>query len=42
MSKKQDSPKLKFQVALEALRGQKTPGQVAKQYGIHPKSVACG
>jgi len=39
MSKKQYSPKLKFQVVLEALSGEKTPGQIAKQYGIHPNSV---
>lgn len=39
MSKKQYSPKLKFQVVLEALGGEKTPGQIAKQYGIHPNSV---
>src|SRR3989337_2566485 len=47
MSKKQYSPKLKFQVVLpqghrddvEALSGEKRPGQIAKQYGIHPNSV---
>lgn len=39
MSKKEYSPKLKFQVVLEALTGEKTPGQIAKQYGIHPNSV---
>src|SRR3989304_131982 len=39
MNKKQYSPKLKFQVVLEALSGEKTPGQIAKQYGIHPNSV---
>jgi transposase len=33
------SPKLKFQVVLEALTGEKAPGQIAKQYGIHPNSV---
>jgi len=36
---KRYSPKLKFQVVLEALSGEKTPGQIAKQYGIHPNSV---
>jgi len=31
--------KLKFQVVLEAISGAKTPGQIAKAYGIHPNSV---
>jgi len=33
------SPKLKFQVVLEALTGERTPGQIAKAYGVHPNSV---
>jgi transposase-like protein len=33
------SAKLKFQVVLEALRGEKTPGQIAKAYGVHANSV---
>ena len=33
------SAKLKFQVVLEALKGEKTPGQIAKAYGIHPNTV---
>lgn len=33
------SPKLKFQVVLEALTGEKTPGQIAKAYDVHPNSV---
>jgi len=33
------SSKLKFQVVLEALCGQKTPAQIAKAYGVHPNSV---
>lgn len=33
------SPKLKAQVVLEMLSGEKTAGQVAKAYGIHPNSV---
>ena len=40
MAKKKYSPKLKFQVVLEALSGEKTPGQIAREYGIHPNSVA--
>ncbi len=39
MAKKRYSPKVKFQVVLEALTGEKTPGQIAKEYGIHPNSV---
>ena len=39
MARKRYSPKLKFQVVLEALSGTRTPGQIAKQYGIHPNSV---
>jgi transposase len=33
------SAKLKFQVVLEAICGEKTPGQIAKAYGVHPNSV---
>jgi transposase len=33
------TPKLKAQVVLEVLTGEKTPGQVAKAYGVHPNSV---
>ena len=32
-------PKLKFQVVLEVLTGEKSVGQVAKIYGVHPNSV---
>lgn len=31
--------KLKFQVVLELLQSDKTPGQVAKAYGIHPNTA---
>ena len=31
--------KLKFRVVLELLQGDKTPGQVAKAYGIHPNTA---
>ena len=40
MVRKRYSPKLKFQVVLEALSGEKPTGQIAKEYGIHPNSVA--
>ena len=33
------TPKLKFQVVLEALKGERTPGQIAKAYGVHANSV---
>jgi transposase-like protein len=33
------SPKLKFQAVLEVLTGDKTPGQIAKAYGVHANSV---
>ena len=33
------SGKLKFQVVLEALRGEKSPAQIAKAYRVHPNSV---
>ena len=36
---RQVSPKVKFQVVLEALVGGKTLGQIAKVYGVHPISV---
>ena len=31
--------KLKFQVVVEALRNEKSPGQIAKAYGVHANSV---
>lgn len=37
---KRYSPKLKFQVVLELLQGDKTAGQVAKVYGVHPNSAS--
>ena len=36
---KRYTPRLKFQVVLEVLQGDKTVGQVAKSYGIHPNTV---
>lgn len=37
---KRYSPKLKFQVVLELLEGNKTVAQVAKAYGIHPNTAS--
>jgi transposase len=39
MARKQYSAKFKFRVVLETLSGEKTPGQIAKQYSVHPNSV---
>ena len=39
MSRRSYSPKLKFQVVLEALREEKTPAQIAKSYGVHANTV---
>jgi len=39
MAKKSISPKLKFQVVLETLTGDKTPGQLGKLYRVHPNSI---
>ena len=36
---KRYSPKLKFQVVLELLKGDKTPSQVARAYNVHPNSA---
>ena len=36
---KRYSPKLKFQMVLEVLIGEKSVGQIAKAYGVHPNSV---
>ena len=36
---KRYSPKFKFQVVMELLQGDKTAGQVAKAYGVHPNTV---
>lgn len=33
------SARLKFQVVLEALKGEKSPAQIAKAYRVHPNSV---
>ena len=40
MARKRYSARFKFQVVLETLSGEKTPGQIARQYGVHPNSVA--
>ncbi len=36
---KRYSPKLKFQVVLELLKGDRTPSQVARAYNVHPNSA---
>ena len=39
MARRRYTPKLKAQLVLEVLAGDRTPGQVAKAYGVHPNSV---
>jgi transposase-like protein len=34
------SPQLKFQIVLELLQGDRTVGQVAKAYDVHPNSLS--
>lgn len=36
---KRYSPKLKFQIVLEALKGEQSVAQIAKAYGVHPNSI---
>ena len=36
---KRYSPKLKFQLVLELLKGDKTPAQVGRTYNVHPNSA---
>jgi len=36
---KRYSAKLKFQIVMELIQGEKTTGQVAKAYGVHPNSA---
>jgi transposase len=36
MAKRKYGARLKFQVVLEVLRGQKQIGQIARAYGVHP------
>lgn len=31
--------KLKFQVVMESLRGEKSLGQIARAYGLHPNTI---
>jgi len=37
---KRYSEGFKFQVILEALKGSKTPGQIARSYGVHPITLS--
>ena len=36
---KRYSPKLKFQVVLELLKGKATPAQISRTYNVHPNSA---
>jgi transposase-like protein len=37
---KRYSAKLKFQIVMELIQGEKTAGEVAKAYGVHPNSAS--
>ncbi len=37
---KRYSAKLKFQIVMELIQGEKTAGEVAKVYGVHPNSAS--
>ena len=39
MARRRYTPKLKAQVVLEVFAGKRTPGQIAKAYGVHPNLV---
>ena len=32
-------PQLKFQIVIEAIKGEKTHTEIARQYGIHPQLI---
>lgn len=40
MGRKRHSSEFKAQVALEALKGQKTLNELASEYGVHPVQIA--
>ena len=39
MARQRYTSKLKAKVVLEVVAGDKTPGQIAEVYGVHPNSV---
>jgi len=39
MPTKNYSPKFKFQLVIETIRGEKTVAQISKSYHIHPSSI---
>lgn len=40
MGRKRYSKEFKAQVALDALRGQKTVSELASEYGVHPNQIS--
>ncbi len=38
--RKRYSAQMKAKVALEAIKGQKTPNEIAAEYGVHPSQIA--
>lgn len=39
-NRKQFTPQFKFKVALEAAGNQKTQGQIASEFGVHPTQIS--
>lgn len=37
--KREFSSRVKFKIVMEVLTGERTPGQIARAYGIHPNSI---
>ena len=40
IKRKQFTPQFKFKVALEAVGNQKTQGQIASEFGVHPTQIS--
>ncbi len=38
--RKQFTPQFKFKIALEATSNQKTQGQIASEFGVHPTQIS--
>ena len=40
VKRKQFTPQFKFKIALEAAGNQKTQGQIASEFGVHPTQIS--